>query len=480
MGARSSLVAAFLAAGCTLGPDYVRPELPLPEGWRDVSAGEQESLANTPWWELFQDPELVSLIQIALAENKDLLIAVERIEEARAVYGFTRADLFPRVDLNASASHVRTSENGIPPLPSGIDTEDTLYNLSGSVFWELDFFGRIRRATEAELALYYATEQARRAVVLSLVADVARAYVELRDLDRRLDISRRTLASREEYVGLAKDRFDGGLTSELDWRQAQAELHRTESLVHDFESQVTQKENELSALLGRNPGAITRGSTLEEITVPPAVPAGLPAALLERRPDVREAEDVLASSTARIGEAKALLYPSIALTGLFGWESSELSDLLESPSRSWSIGANLLQPIFNSGQNRRRVEVAESQQRQALYGYERAVLLAFREVEDSLVGLRQAGLRRASEGERVAAERKVLELAELRYRGGVSAYLEVLDAQRELFDAELSETTARSDELVSLIQLYKALGGGWPQQAEASAMQSAEDGPPRS
>jgi multidrug efflux system outer membrane protein len=229
---------------------------------------------------------------------------------------------------------------------------------------------------------------------------------------------------------------------------------------------VTQKENELSALLGRNPAALARGRSLNEISVPAAVPAGLPSELLERRPDVRQAEEQLASANARIGEAKALLYPSISLTGAFGWESTDLGHLLDSPAQSWSIGANLLQPIFNAGQNRRRVEVAESQKRQALYSYERSLLLAFGEVENSLVGLRQFGLQRASEGERVAAERKVLELAELRYRGGVAAYLEVLDAQRSLFDAELSESSAVRDELVALIQLYKALGGGWPQAPE--------------
>ena len=447
----------------------------MPEGWRELDAGEQESLANTPWWELFGDPELTGLIQTALAENKDLLIAVERIEEARAFYGFQRADLFPKVDAAASASRSRASESGLPALPG----TENLFSVAGTVFWELDFFGRIRRATEAELAILYATEQARRAVVLALVADVARTYVELRDLDQRLAISRRTLQSRVEYVSLAKDRFDGGLTSELDWRQSQAEMHRTESLVQDFERQVAQKENELSALLGRNPGEIARGQGLGEMQVPSGVPAGLPSELLERRPDVRAAEEVLASSTARIGEAKALLYPSISLTGAFGFESTELDDLLDAQAKSWSIGANLLQPIFNSGQNRRRVEVAESQQRQALYAYERTVLLAFGEVEDSLVDLRQSGLRRGSEGERVAAERKVLELAELRYRGGVAAYLEVLDAQRSLFEAELDETSATRDQLVALIQLYKALGGGWPQapQAPAGSEAGAPEGP---
>ena len=464
----------LLTAGCTLGPDYERPDVPVPEDWREVDADEQQSLANTPWWELFEDPELVRLIDVALAENKDLKIAVERIEEARAFYGFQRADLFPKVDLQASTGLVRVSEQGIPPFGSGTDNKDALHAVGATAFWELDFFGRIRRATEAELALLWAAEETRRAVVLALVTDVARAYVELRDLDRRFEISRRTLESRVEYVELARVRYEGGRTPELDLRQAEAEMHRTASFVHDFEGLVTQKENELSALLGRNPGDIARGQALDELAVLPAVPVGLPSELLERRPDVRAAEQELASASARIGEAKALLYPNIALTGAFGWESTELDDLLESPAQSWSIAANLLQPIFNAGQNRRRVDVAESQQRQALYAYERAVLLAFRDVEDALAALRQAGLRRGAEEQRVQAELKVLELAELRYRGGVADYLEVLDAQRSLFDAELGETGTQRDELLSLIQLYKALGGGWPQAPEPAEAEVEE------
>ena len=466
----------LLVAGCTLGPDHERPDVAVPETWRSMDSAEQESLANTPWWELFQDPELERLIDIALAENQDLRIATERIEEARAFYGFQRADLYPKVDLTASAERARVSRTTIPTLPSFVDNEGSRYGVSAVAFWELDFFGRVRRASEAELALVYRAEEVRRAVVLALVADVAGAYVELRDLDKRLAIAQRTLESRVEYVDLARERFEGGLTSEIDLRQAEAEMHRTASFVHEFEGLIAQKENELSALLGRNPGGIERGRGIDELSVPPAVPAGLPSALLERRPDVRAAEETLASATARIGEAKALLYPSIALTGSFGWQSSELDELFDSPSQAWSIGANLLQPLFNAGQNRRRVDVTESRMRQALYAYERTVLLAFRDVEDALAGLRQSALRRDDEARRVAAERQVLELAELRYRGGVSDYLGVLDAQRSLFDAELTETGTQRDQLLFLIRLYKALGGGWTEARAAD--DDAGDGTP--
>jgi multidrug efflux system outer membrane protein len=461
---RLVVAAAVVLGSCTLGPDYARPDVALPDGWREVEATEARSLADTRWWELFEDPALQELIRVALDENRDLALAVERIEEARARWGFTRADLYPKVDGSAGAGRISISENGV--FPNGTRFEGSLYQLGATASWELDVFGRIQRASEAELALLYASEETRRAVVMALVAAVAQAYVELRDLDQRLAVSRRTLESRVEYVELARVRFEGGRTSELDWRQAEAEQHRTAGLVHQFEALVAQKENELAVLLGRNPGPIVRGLAAEEMVLPPEIPAGLPAALLDRRPDLRAAEMELIAANARIGEAKALLYPRFALTGSLGWASSDLGNLVDAPSRVWSIGANLLQPIFNAGQNQSRVEVSESQQRQALLAYEAAILQAFREVEDALVGFRRSGDGRATNALRVEAERKVLELAELRYRGGVADYLSVLDAQRSLFDAELTASQTVRDQLVALIRLYNALGGGWPHRPE--------------
>jgi multidrug efflux system outer membrane protein len=471
MAARRRAIAllAAVSAGCTLGPDYKRPPVTVAEAWRELPVAEAESLANTPWWELFGDPVLQDLVRIALVENKDLKIAVERIEEARAFYGFTKSEFYPQLDASASAGVFEPTEDVVSQAGTSDSTQ--LYQVGVGVTWEIDFFGRIRRATEAQRALLLATEEARRSVVLGLVSDVARAYVELRDLDWRLEIGRRTLESRREYVQLARDRFEGGITPELDLRQAEAEFFRTEALVSDFERLVMQKENELSVLLGRNPGAIPRGSEARQVPVPPAVPAGLPSELLERRPDLRQVEHELHAQTANIGAAKALLYPRIALTGSYGWATTDIENVFDAPARAWSLAANLLQPIFNAGRNRRRVEITESQQRQALYAYERAILQAFREVEDTLVGYRKAGEQRVSQASRVGAERKVLELAEARYRGGVANYLEVLDAQRSLFNAELDEVQAVSSHLVALIRLYKALGGGWP--AEASAPQAA-------
>ena len=475
--ARRLLLAALLgsmAAACTLGPDYQRPPVATPETWRQAAAADA-SIANIPWWELFNDEQLRSLIETALAENRDLRIAVERIEEARATYGFSRADLYPQIEASAAAGSLKFSGGSLTHTrEGGLDTSMERYSVDVSLSWELDFFGRIRRANEAELANLLATEESRRAVAIALVADVARAYVELRDLDLRLAITQRTLESRREYVTLARDRFEGGITPELDLRQAEAEMHRVQAFVYQLERLVVQKENEISYLLGRSPSAVIRGRSLGEQPLPPQVPAGLPASLLEQRPDVRAAEQQLVAANARIGEARAMLYPRIALTGTYGFASTDLDELLDGSSESWNIFAGLLQPIFNAGKNTRRVEVRESQQRQAAYAYERTVLQALREVEDSLIALQKAGEQRGAQGERVAAERQVLDLSAMRYRGGVASYLEVLDAQRSLFDAEIDEVASTSDHVTSLIRLYKALGGGWP-VASGAGETAAED-----
>ena len=471
-----------LASGCVMGPNYQRPEIPAPPAWRDLPAPEAQSLANTPWWEMFDDPQLQELIRIALAENKDVLIATERIEEARARYGFTRADLYPKVDGSATIGHLHTSAGSLVHTPEGdIGAPDDghsteLYAVSADVSWEIDFFGRVRRATEAERALLLGTEEARRSVVLTLVADVAEAYLELRDFDRRLEIARRTIGSLQESLQLAKDRFEGGITSELDMRQADAELRGVEAVVFDLERLIAMKENELSLLLGRSPGAIVRGRPVDEQKLPGTVPAGLPAELLDRRPDIRVAEQNLAAATANIGEAKALLFPRVALTGSFGLANTEIDNFFD--GTSWNIIGNLLQPIFNAGQNKRRVEITESRQRQMLYEYQRTILLAFQETEDALVAYKKTGELHQAQTARVLAVRKVLDLSETRYRGGVTAYLEVLDAQRSLFGAEIDEAEAYGSHLVWLVRLYKALGGGWPPAAGQPLAEQAVEEPP--
>ena len=465
---------ATLLGGCTVGPDYRRPLLSTPPNWRTAAAvGEAPdaaSLANTPWWELFKDPQLQALIQIALVENQDLRVAVERILQAGAQVGFTRADLFPKLDAATRSSYVEQTRHGFPSNPKPGDNDSPLYQLSADVAWEVDLFGRIRRATEAEEALLLGTEEGRQAVTLSLVASVARSYVELRDFDMRLEIARRTLISDDKSLDLARVRFNGGLTSEKDPQQAEAECRRIQVSVLDFERLVRQKENELSVLIGRSPGDIVRGRTLSELATAIRIPAGLPSDLLDRRPDLRVAEQQLHADTADVGAAKALLYPRIALTADYGVGSTELDALFTGSSQAWSVAAGLLQPIFNAGKNRRRVEIAESQMRQSLYLYEKTVRAALRDAEDGLIAYQKTSQQCSVQRVRVEAERKVLRLSEARYEGGVADYLEVLDAQRSLFSAELDEVQTIAGQMVSLIQLYKALGGGWPAAPDPSAV----------
>ncbi|HEX6767414.1 MAG TPA: efflux transporter outer membrane subunit [Polyangiaceae bacterium] len=472
-----ALAACLSSAACAAGPDYERPKVASPTSWRTGGPAVEASLANVAWWDLFKDEKLRALIDIALHENKDLKIAVERIEEARANYGIAKADFYPAVNAQLQGGALNTSNSSLVHTPEGQTDTKGLYAASLGFSWELDFFGRIRRASEAQRAMLMATEEARRAVAISLVSDVALAYVDLRSLDRSLDVAKTTLVSRKEQVEFSKVRFEGSVSNEVDYRQAQAEEARIQSQVYEFEKLVSQKENELSFLLGRNPQAIVRDRSTTEQPVPPDVPAGLPAALLERRPDVRRAEMELWSATARIGEARAMLYPRISLTGSYGLASDDLGTLIDPASQSWNLFASLLQPIFEGGKNTARVEMRESQQRQSLYAYERTLLNALREVEDSLVGFHSAGQQRTSLGDRVTAERKVLELSELRYKGGVSNYLEVLDSQRSLFDAEISEIQAVAEHTRSLIRLYKALGGGWPMPKQANGQAPSRQAP---
>ncbi len=344
--------------GCKVGPDYKRPPVVAPTNWRGSEAGStaaQESIANVPWWELFKDEQLRQLIKVALEQNRDLKIAVERIEEARATYGISKADLYPHVNAKVLGGGLNPSDASLTHVPEGGGTGATgIYDVSLGFSWELDFFGRIRRASEAAKATMLATEEARRAVAVSLVSDVALAYIDLRGLDRRLAITQETLKSRQEHVEYARLRFEGHVTQQVDFRQSEAEFHRVQALVYNLEKLIAQKENELSFLVGRPPGEILRNRSAEDQPVPPEVPAGLPAALLERRPDVRKAEMELMSATARIGEAKAALYPTIKLTGSYGLASTDLSELVNPASQSWNIFASLLQPLFEGGALRGR------------------------------------------------------------------------------------------------------------------------------
>ena len=450
--------AAVLLGGCTLGPDYERPELDTPASYiQPIEEG--ASFANTPWWELFGDPQLKALVETALAENQDLGIAVARIEEFRALLGITRSNQFPTVDIAASGGRTNPSQNSFP----GNVTDEPIdnYRLSGEVFFELDLFGRLRRSSEAARAELLAAEENRRNVTISLVANVATAYMLLRDLDAQLEIARRTEKTRADALDIITARFDKGTVPRLDVDQAEIELAVAIAAVATAERAVAQTEHSLSVLLGRNPGPVARGLELQQQTVPPDIPAGLPSELLQRRPDVLAAEASLAAQTARIGVAEALRWPSISLTGSLGFESDDLSTLTDSGSDFWSFGGGILQPLFNSGRNRDRVAAEVARTEQALLNYEQTVLRAFAEVEDALVAVRTYRREHEARVRQVVAARNAARLSRARYDGGVTSYLEVLDIERSLFNAELSESQTLRLYINSVIELYKALGGGW-------------------
>jgi multidrug efflux system outer membrane protein len=456
----------ILLSGCAMGPDYERPEIDTPVSYiQPVQEG--ESFANMPWWDLLQDPQLQELIRIALEENKDLGIAVARIEEFRAVLGVTRADQFPTVDLNATGGRTSNSENTFPG--NLVDGTQDYYRLSADVFFEVDLFGRLRRATEAARAQLLATEEARRSITISLVANVASTYMLLRDLDAQLEIARRTEKLRAESLNIIQARFDKGIVPRLDVNQAQIELAIASAAVAAAERAVAQTEHTLSILLGRNPGRIVRGLSLKEQVMPPAIPAGLPSELLQRRPDVLSSEAQLAAQTALIGVAEAARWPSFSLTGALGFESSELSDLTASGSDFWNLGANILAPIFNAGRNRSRVEAEQARTEQALLAYQQTVQRAFREAEDALVAVRTYRDEHAARQRQVEAALNAAKLSRARYNGGVTSYLEVLITEQSQFSAELAETQTLRLYVNAIIELYKALGGGWVTEPEATA-----------
>jgi multidrug efflux system outer membrane protein len=451
------LVVAVLG-GCTLGPDYERPELETPPTYiQPVEQG--ESFANTPWWDLFHDEQLQVLIRLALEENQDLGIATARIEEFRAILGVTRADQFPTVDITASGSRTDPSQNTLAGSIS--DGFNDNYRLSGDVFFELDLFGRLRRSTEAARGELLAVEENRRSVTISLIANVASTYMLLRDLDAQLEIARRTEVTRTDSLGIIEARFEKGTVPQVDVDQAEIELAVASAAVAAAERQVAQTEHALSLLIGRNPGPITRGLPLEQQAVPPDIPAGLPSELLRRRPDVLASEATLAAQTARIGVAEALRWPSISLTGSLGFESQELSTLTESGSDFWSFGGNILAPLFTAGAAGSRVDAEVARTEQALLAYEQTVQRAFAEVEDALVAVRTYRNEHEARVRQVTAARSAAFLSRARYDGGVTSYLEVLDSERSLFNAELTESQTLRLYINAIIELYKALGGGW-------------------
>jgi len=446
-------VLSLVLISCAMGPDYTRPGVSTPESFR-MAGKEGESIANLPWWELLRDEELQKLVRIALKENKDLMAAVASVEEFQARLYIARMDFAPQASIRANApSFGRQTIVNIPGFPTS-----SSYYVQGNLSWELDFWGRVRRENEAARADLFAREENRRAVVLQLVSSVAQAYFDLRQLDMQLDIARRTLLAWEDSVRIGRARLRQGLTNKLDVDQFEAERANAAARTAELERQMVQKENELSVLLGRNPVQIPRGRLLTEQVMPPEVPAGLPSELLQRRPDVLQSEQQLAAATARIGVAKAERFPKITLTGLLGVASPHLSALR---TAFGNANAELAGPLFNAQILGFQQQAAEAQARQAVAQYEQTILVAFREVEDALVAVRKTRDQALAQEEQVTALRSALHLADLRYKGGLANYLDVLIAQRSLFDAELSLVTTRRLHLVSIVQLYKALGGGW-------------------
>jgi len=459
-------LALFLLAGCTVGQDYVRPAVDSPEAWR-VNYDAAAETANTRWWELFDDPVLNGLIDTALRENKDIRIAAARVEEFAARVDIFRSGAYPQLSYDGEGSRNRDSRDAFDGVPTG-DRNFNNYSIAANLSWELDLWGRIRRATEAARAELLAQEENRRAVILSLVSAVATSYVTLRQLDQQLEVSRETLADRSESLELFQMKFKGGVVSELEIAQVRTEYEQAAAAIPPLERSIALTENALSVLLGQNPGAMLRGKTIDELALP-AIPAGVPAQLLARRPDIRSAEQSLVAADARVDVARSQYFPTISLTGLFGYASDSLSDLLGNSANTWSVGGSALGPIFTGGRISAQVRASEAVQRQTLVGYLLTIQTAFREVDDALVSVQKSREQLVAEGRRVAALSDYARLARLRYDEGYASYIEVLDAQRFLFDAELQYVAVQGDVYASLIGTYKAMGGGWVIEAQRDA-----------
>jgi multidrug efflux system outer membrane protein len=450
------------AAGCRVGPNYHRPVVKSPTAFRDLSENTQVqaqagSYADLPWWQVFQDPQLQELIRTALKQNYDLQLATERINSARAQVTVTRSSLFPQVQGNGNFAGGKDGNS---------QTKFNFLTLTADAAFQLDFFGRLRRATEASRAQLLATEDARQTVILTLVSDVASAYFALLQLDLQLQITRNTVAAQEASVKLTNLRIEHGVATKLDVLQAQQVLDSANAQIPDLERQIAQDENAISILLGNYPQAVKRGRSLVEQPLPPEVPPGLPSSLIERRPDIREAEQILVAANAEVGVAKAQFFPQISLTGSGGGafgRSSAFSGLMSSQTGTWSYGAQVGQPIFTGGALRGNLRLAQSQHQQALIAYQQAIQRAFGDVSDAIIAYQKFHQVRVRQEDSVADLQESVRLSNMRYKGGTTTYLEVLDGQRSLFSAELTLAQARGTEYQSLVQLYRALGGGWKQ-----------------
>jgi len=467
---RLLIVLAILCVldGCTVGPKYHRPTVATPTVFRGAAdpaaPPDAHSLADLKWFEVFKDSQLQDLINTASTQNYDIREAVARVSAARAQLGITRAGQFPDITGTADITKQRNSTKGSFPLPPGVSRDRTFGTvLLNLLSFEIDVWGRLRKQTEAARAQLQASEEDRKTVMTTLVSDVATSYFNLLELDLELDIARQTLATRQNSLQLIKVRQQGGVATMLDVRQAEQLVYSASQEVPDVERQIEQTENRISLLLGKNPGAITRGRALGDQEQPPSVPPGLPSALLERRPDIRAAEQTLIAANAEIGVARAAYFPTISLTGNLGTQSDQLSTLFTNPTSTWSFVPRITQPIFTAGRIKSNVKLTQAQREIALIDYGRTIQTAFREVSDALVQYRKVREIRTEQDLLVATLEDRSRLAYLRYRGGVDTLLNALDADRDLFNAQLSLAQTKRNELLSLVQLYKALGGGWQQ-----------------
>jgi multidrug efflux system outer membrane protein len=464
----SGAVIVSLLAGCTVGPKYRKPIVQPPSTFRGAgdaaAAPDPNSLADLKWFEVFKDQQLQELIRTALVNNYDLGQAMERVQTARANLGITRSEQFPNVTASAEATTLRNSNSGQFALPSGANRDRTFGTvLLNLLSFEVDIWGRQRRATEAARADLLGAEETRKAVMTTVVGDVSAAYFNLLELDMELDIAQDTLATRKESLSLIQTRQRGGVATLLDVRQAEQLVYAAAQTVPDIERLIEQTENRINLLLGKDPGPVTRGRSLTAQEQPPDAPAGLPSSLLERRPDIRAAEATLMAATANIGVAKAAYFPQISLTGFMGGQSNQLANLFSGPGGAWNFAPQVTLPIFNAGRVKSGVKFTEAQQRLALTQYQQSIKTAFREVSDALVDYRKVKEIHAQQELLVTTLQDRSRLAYLRYQGGVDTQLNALDADRDLFAAELNLAQTRRNELLALVQLYKTLGGGWRQ-----------------
>jgi len=456
------LAIAVLLSGCAVGPNYKRPAVNVPTEYRDGTPSPTapgSSLGNEKWWDVYQDPVLADLIHTALQQNYDVRIAAARVLEAQAQLGITRANQLPSASVGADIYSQRNAK--VSSVLPGYEVNAGQLNLS--VIWNLDFWGKYRRQTEEARAQLLATKWGQQAVVSSLVANVATAYFQLRSLDSQLEISKRTLASRKHSLKLTEFLESHGSNSGLDVSQSQQLVYTASETIPDLERQIQQQENLLSILLGENPGPITRGQALTEQPVPEAVPAGLPSELLERRPDVRQAEEIIVAANAQIGVAKASLFPSISLTGIGGLESNALNRFINAPSQTWFGALSVAQPVFQGGALRSGLRLSRAQYQEAVLSYQQTVQNAFEQVSNSLVASQKNREFREQQELLTQAARQTNQLSEVLYKNGGASYLQVLTSETNYFSAELSLVEAQLNERLALVQVYQSLGGGWQQ-----------------